>query len=109
MTQRRLLFTVPSHERTFTKHAAKSRVAKENKLNFTEAEVRSLSAEKRGVGGWPGVPKSIPQRFLQSVLEFRHRVLQGIKEVAKPKPVVEAMATTEDMERFRRRYSLLTR
>jgi hypothetical protein len=69
---------------------------------FTEAEVRSLSAERRGADGWPEVPKSIPQRFLQSVLEFRHRIVNGIKD-AKPKVHVEPMATQSEREAMQRK------
>ena len=77
-------------------------------MKFTESEVRSLSAasDRRG---WVQIPDSIPPHFLQIVLEGRHRTLNATRSAAKPKAVVEPVTTAEDIERFRRRFSMLTR
>ena len=77
-------------------------------MKFTESEVRHLSAasDRRG---WVEIPESIPPRFLQLVLEGRHRTLNATRSAAKPKAIVEPVTTAEDMERFRRRFSILTR
>jgi hypothetical protein len=76
-------------------------------MQLTEAEVRNLSAEKRGENGWPALPQSIPQRFLQQVLEFRHRIVTGVKAIAK-KPAVELVASVSDREAMQRKLRIAT-
>jgi len=71
-------------------------------MQFTESEVRSLSAasERRG---WVEIPSTIPARFLQIVLEGRHKTLNAVRSVAKPKAVVDPVASLSEREAMQRK------